>query len=158
METIQFYLEKVDVKDKEILYRLLQYSLFEESENDLNEMNNNAIFEYNWFNNYFTDDDRFAYFVKENNTHKLLGFVMINSYMQKSSNGHTIAEFMIIPKYRRNRIGKRVAFQVFDMFKGYWEVHPSYQSQKAYLFWKNIITEYTNNNYKFEDELFVFKN
>ena len=45
MEAIQFYLEKVDVKDKNILYRLLQYSLFEESENDLNEMNDDGIFE-----------------------------------------------------------------------------------------------------------------
>lgn len=158
METIQFYLEKVDVKDKNILYRLLQYSLFEESENDLNEMNDDGIFEYNWFDNYFTDNDRFAYFIKDVDTNKLLGFVMINSYMQKCDNGHTIAEFMVIPKYRRNKIGKRVAFKVFDMFKGNWEVQPSYQSEKAHLFWEKTISEYTTNNYIFDDEVFIFKN
>ena len=43
---MEYYLDKVNVKDKDILYRLLQYSLFEESLNDGNEMNENAIFEY----------------------------------------------------------------------------------------------------------------
>ena len=37
---------------KEILYRLLEYSLFEESLNDGNEMNDEAIFEYKYFDNY----------------------------------------------------------------------------------------------------------
>ena len=32
---MEFYLSEVKQEEKEILYRLLQYSLFEESENDL---------------------------------------------------------------------------------------------------------------------------
>lgn len=55
---MEIYLDEVKFEEKEILYRLLQYSLFEESSTDLNEMNSNGIFEYNWFDNYFTDDDR----------------------------------------------------------------------------------------------------
>ena len=46
---IQFKLNRVKVEDKDILYRLLQYSLFEESLTDQNEMNNEAIFEYKYF-------------------------------------------------------------------------------------------------------------
>ena len=45
------YLYKVKQEEKDILYRLLQYSLFEESETDLNEMNDDAIFEYKHFKN-----------------------------------------------------------------------------------------------------------
>ena len=41
---MDFYLSEVKQEEKEILYRLLQYSLFEESENDLNEMNQEAIY------------------------------------------------------------------------------------------------------------------
>lgn len=54
---MEYYLDKVNVKDKNTLYRLLQYSLFEESLNDGNEMNENAIFEYEYFNLYFSDKD-----------------------------------------------------------------------------------------------------
>ena len=39
-------LERVTIDKKDTLYRLLQYSLFEESLTDGNEMNENAIFEY----------------------------------------------------------------------------------------------------------------
>ena len=151
-------LVKVDLKDKEILYRLLQYSLFEESEKDLNEMNDKAIYEYKYFDRYFIDENRFAYFIKEKDTVKLLGFAMINDYMQKFDCGHSISEFLVIPKYRRNGIGKKVAFEIFDKFPGNWEVRPSYNSEKAYLFWKKTIEEYTKNNCKFEDGIFIFSN
>ena len=49
---MEFYLSEVKQEEKEILYRLLQYSLFEESENDLNEMNQEAIYEYKYFDSY----------------------------------------------------------------------------------------------------------
>ena len=54
---MEYYLDKVNVKDKNTLYRLLQYSLFEESLNDGNEMNENSIFEYEYFNLYFSAKD-----------------------------------------------------------------------------------------------------
>lgn len=154
---MNFYLDKVLEKDKDILYRLLQYSLFEESLTDLNEMNEEALYEYKWFDNYFLDKDREAFFIKAKESNKLLGFVMINTYVQKVSSGHSIAEFMVIPKYRRNKIGKRVAIEVFAMYKGYWEVAPSFGNEVAYKFWKKVIEEY-GNDVKFLDGIFVFKN
>ena len=65
---------------------------------------------------------------------------------------------MVIPKYRRNKIGKRVAFECFDMYKVNWEVSPSFGSKSAYSFWNNVINEYTNNNNKYEDRIFMFNN
>lgn len=155
---IDFKLEKVNYEEKDILYRLLQYSLFEESISDLNEMNEQAVFEYKWFEKYFSDDDRIAYFIREERTNKLLGFVMINKYLQKFKTGHAIAEFMVIPKYRRKGIGKRAAVECFNKYKGNWEVKPSYGNKSAYTFWNNTINEYTNNKNRFEDGIFLFNN
>lgn len=151
-------LDRVKEENKDVLYRLLEYSLFEESLNDGNEMNNDAIFEYKYFDLYFTDNERDAFFVREKETNKLLGFVMINTHMQKCNKGHSIAEFMIIPKYRRNKIGKKVAFECFDMYKGNWEVLPSYGSDSAYNFWKKVIDDYTNDDNKLNDGIFIFNN
>lgn len=155
---MDIYLDKVKEDKKEVLYRLLEYSLYEESANDLNEMNEDGIFEYKYFNNYFTDNDRDAYFIREKETNKLLGFVMINSYLQVFDHGHSIAEYMVIPKYRKNHIGKKVAFELFNKYKGNWEVSPSYNSVNAMFFWNKIIKEYTNGNYRFEKESFLFNN
>ena len=156
-DIIQYRLERVKIEDKDILYRLLQYSLFEESLTDQNEMNNEAIFEYKYFDSYFQDNDREAYIIKELGTNKILGFAMVNQYMQKSKDGHSIAEFMIIPKFRRLKIGKRVAIELFNMHKGKWEVKPSYGSVVALTFWKSVIDEYTQNENTFEDGIFIFK-
>ena len=120
-------------------------------------MNNEAIFEYKWFDSYFQDDSREAYFIKEESTNKILGFAMVNQYMQKSKDDYSIAEFMIVPKYRRLKIGKRVAIELFNMHKGIWEVKPSYGSESAFTFWKNVIDEYTKNDYIFEDGIFIFE-
>lgn len=155
---MELYLDKVLDNKKDTLYRLLQYSLYEESLNDGNEMNDDAIFVYKYFDKYFTDKDRDAFFIREKETNKLLGFVMINTYMQKNDNGHSIAEFMVIPKYRRCKIGKKVAFECFNMYKGIWEVSPSNNSESAYLFWKNVIDEYTNHKNEFLDGIFIFEN
>ena len=151
------YLDPVTIENKDTLFRLLQYSLFEESETDQNDMNENAIFEYRWFENYFTDKDRFAFFAKERNTNKILGFVMINSYVQNISFGHSIAEFLVIPKYRRNGIGTKIAEMCFEMFQGYWEVKPSFGSKKAYSFCEKVISNYTRGNYEYKNNIFVFK-
>lgn len=155
---MNIYLEKVKEKNKDVLYRLLEYSLYEESANDLNEMNEDAIFEYKYFNSYFTDDDRDAYFIREKETNKILGFAMVNAYVQVFENGHSIAEFMVIPKYRKNHIGKKVAFELFDKYRGNWEVSPSYNSCSALFFWNKVVKDYTSSNYKFENDLFLFNN
>ena len=156
---MEFYLEKVSKEDKNVLYRLLQYSLFEESESDLNDMNSEALFEYKWFDSYFCDDNkRDAYFIKDKETNKLLGFAMVNSFVVGFECGHSIAEFMVIPKYRRNKIGKNVAFKLFDEYKGNWEVKPSYNSEKAYCFWKHVVKEYTGDKFVYEDGMFMFTN
>lgn len=158
---MEIRLESVKKEEKEILYRLLQYSLYEESGTDLNEMGEDGLFEYRWFDCYFEQQDameRDAYFIRAQETGKLLGFVMVNEYMQKFSEGHNIAEFMVIPKYRRRGVGKKAAVQCFEKYRGNWEVRPSYGSEKAYLFWKNVIEKYTDGKCRFEDGIFLFRN
>ena len=158
---MEIRLEPVKMEEKEILYRLLQYSLYEESGTDQNEMRDDGLFEYPWFACYFDQRDsmeRDAFFIREEETGKLLGFVMVNEYMQKFSEGHSIAEFMVIPKYRRRGVGKKAAVLCFEKYRGNWEARPSYGSEKAYLFWKNVIEKYTDGKCRFEDGIFLFQN
>ena len=155
-EKMKIILDQIERKDKDICYRLLQYSLFEESISDFNEMNEKALFEYEGFDDYFTNGDASAYFMREKETRKIVGFIMVNKQMQRFETGHCIAEFMVIPKYRRNKIGKAAAVECFNLFTGSWEVSPSYGSEKAYLFWKHVIDEYTDQNNTFEQGMFMF--
>lgn len=154
---MEIKLEQVTLEGKDVLQRLLQYSLFEESGTDLNEMNSDGTFTYEWFHHYFTDKDRDAYFIKEMDTDKLLGFAMVNEHLEILKDGHSIAEFMVIPKYRRRGIGKKAAIHIFEKYKGNWEIKPSYGSEKAHLFWENVIREYTGDRFQYKKSIFVFQ-
>ena len=151
---------KVEEKDKDKLYKLLQYSLYDGSQYIDNEINEDCIYEYRWFDKYFTNDDRDAFLIKYND--KYIGMVMVNEYLKFNKSGKCIAEFLIMPKYRRNHIGKKVAYDIFDMYKGDWEVQPMENNPTAYSFWKNIINEYTNGNYITKnngiEDVFIFNN
>ena len=149
-------LDKVLLEEKELLFRLLQFALYDGSLYNTNKIGSDGLFPYKWFDNYFTDSDREAFFIRDDD--KIVGFVMINQFMKKCDNGHSVAEFLVLPEYRRNHIGKKVAFLVFDMFPGNWEVEPIEESNEACRFWENVVVNYTNNKFSFSDGIYVFKN
>ena len=65
--------------------------------------------------------------------------VLVNENFKFNEKGKTIAEFLIMPKYRRHHIGKKVAYDIFEKFKGDWEVQPMENNPIAYSFWKILI-------------------
>lgn len=133
---MEIMLERATLKKREALFRLLQYSLFEESLTDLNDMNDEAIFDYPWFDAYFVEPQREAYFIREQGTEKLLGFAMVRGH---EDGRHSIAEFLVIPKYRRRGIGSQAAKACFALHGGLWEVKPAYGRETARLFWQKAI-------------------
>ena len=157
---MNYEIVRVKNNEKDKLYKLLQYALYDGSQYIDNEINEECIFEYKWFDNYFTDDDRDAFFIKDGN--RFLGMAMVNENLKFNNSGKCIAEFLILPMYRRNHIGKKVAYDIFEMFKGDWEVQPMENNPIAYSFWKNIINEYTNGNYVIKndgiEDVFIFNN
>jgi predicted acetyltransferase len=66
----------------------------------------------------------------------------------QTDEGHSdIAEFYILPCYRKKSLGKRFAFAVFDLFPGSWQVRQIPTATNAIAFWRATIDEYTNGNY-----------
>ena len=117
VDSIEYQLEKVTLDKKEILYNLLQFALYDGSQYIKNELNEKGMFNYTWFDNYFTDLDREDHFIKSSNNY--LGFVMINENLKFNKSGKSVVEFLIIPQYRRNHIGKKVAIKIFENIKKY---------------------------------------
>jgi predicted acetyltransferase len=58
-----------------------------------------------------------------------------------------IAEFYILPCYRKKGFGKAMAFAIFDLFSGPWQVRQICTATAALTFWRTIIDEYTHGNY-----------
>ena len=149
---MEITLERVEPEKKATLFRLLQYSLFEESLTDLDDMNEDALFDYPWFDAYFTEPQREAYFIRESGTQKLMGFAMMREH---EDGRHSIAEFLVIPKFRRQGVGSRAAGACFALHDGLWEVKPAYGSESAKRFWQSVIDQITEHA-SWIDDRFVF--
>jgi predicted acetyltransferase len=58
-----------------------------------------------------------------------------------------IAEFYILPCYRKKGLGKLFAFTLFNTFRGPWQVRQIQTATAAIMFWRAVIHEYTQGNY-----------
>jgi len=90
------------------------------------------------------DNDKCAYVIKEDE--KCIGFILVKKLLHEIST-HTIAEFFIMKRYRRKGIGKNVALQIFELYKGQWEVFQMENNLPAQKFWVDVIDEFTNGHF-----------
>lgn len=72
------------------------------------------------------------------------GFAIIQ---QTEEEVFDIAEFYILPCYRKKGYGKWLAFALFDLFHGAWQSRQIITAQNAIQFWQKVIQEYTNGHY-----------
>jgi len=138
---------KVSEDQKSILRQLIEFYEYDFSEFNEADINSYGYYGYKYFDHYWTDEDRIAYFVMVNGQYA--GFVMVNAhcYIVKEGNVRAISEFFIMRKYRNKGIGKVVAKQIFDTHSGAWEVLQHGNNHISKQFWESVIHDYTNGKY-----------
>lgn len=145
-------LKKIESKDKIILINLFQLYMHDITLSLPMDVNNHGLFEYNETDYYFNNKEGYDPYLIINDN-KYIGFVLINKefmVLNNEENNFNLSEFFILNAYKRKGIGKKIAFEIFDKYKGNFEIKPVPRSNTAKQFWENVIKEYTNNNYKIE--------
>lgn len=138
----------VDYSEKEILRNLLEKYDYEFSQYDQGDVNDLGLYGYGYLDHYWTEEGRRAFFIKVEG--KLAGFAMINSFREiEEATDHTLAEFFVMYKYRRQAIGKSAAFQIFDLFPGKWQLKRHPKNTGSVHFWNKIIPEYTGGDFTY---------
>ncbi|RCX21528.1 putative acetyltransferase [Fontibacillus phaseoli] len=142
-------IQKVEYEQKSILRNLLELYKYDFSEFDPNDdINSNGLYEYRYLDHYWTEEKRYPFFIMVDD--KLAGFALVRSLRENEIN-HTIysmAEFFVLKKYRKLRVGQTVAHKLFDKFSGIWKVAQIEANTPAQEFWRKTIEKYTNGNYK----------
>lgn len=72
-----------------------------------------------------------------------VGFTIINTDKEIKD----IAEFYVIPAMRSKGIGQQMANYSFDRYPGKWQVRQIEGADGATYFWRQVIKDYTNNQY-----------
>ncbi len=151
---MKFELTKVEEKDKNVIYNLMQIYSYElsffEDETTNFTMLDSGLYELKYIERYWQEENRRPYILKCDN--KLAGFVL-QRYNEENMN--EIAEFFVINKYRKMGAGAFMARKMFELYKGKWEVRTLLKNESAQKFWRNTIKEFAKNNF---EEKFIKNN
>lgn len=89
-----------------------------------------------WFDACFTEPYWEAYLFRACETGKLPGFRMVRACREK---GYSLAEFMVLPPRRRQRLNRAAAESCFRLHPGRREVSPSLGDSSAYRFRERVL-------------------
>ena len=135
------------LEHKPVLHRLMQLYLHDASEFTGDDPTREGLFTYRHFEEYWKEPDRFPFLIYSDVN--LAGFVLVNSYtvVLGQGEGMSISEFFVMRKYRRQGMGRRAAFHVFDRYPGLWEIREHKDNLAGQQFWSTIISEYTKGRF-----------
>jgi len=79
---------------------------------------------------------------------ELAGFAVTTDLQDHDDADYDMEEFFILRKFRGKGIGQKVAYTLFDRFRGKWTVRQLLDNLPASLFWRKIISQYTIDDYR----------
>lgn len=130
----RFYVYELSrYKSEEINSELSEDRLYEASE---------SSFE---FEKYWKEPNYFPFLIRVND--ELAGFVLINNKGSSEKIDWFLAEFFIVAKFQKMGIGRIVALQIFEQFKGYFELTILPENVPALRFWRSLLKDYTKGHY-----------
>ncbi|MEM7591897.1 MAG: GNAT family N-acetyltransferase [Cyanobacteria bacterium P01_A01_bin.83] len=133
------------VTDKSVIRQMMELYQYDFSEFTKADLNEHGHFGYPYLDNYWVELKRNPFLVRVND--KLAGFVLVHQNTYFQDNQYHLAEFFILRKYRQQGIGHQVAFSIFDLLRGGWEIYQAHTNLVAKKFWQNVIQEYTAGTY-----------
>ncbi|MCR5609717.1 MAG: GNAT family N-acetyltransferase [Lachnospiraceae bacterium] len=144
-------LKNVDLEEKDLLWNINQKYMYEMSDIYLDELGEDGNYSYEYFDEYFKDPTRNAYFIYNDDT--LVGFALLCPYSCMDLNpDYTMAEFTIFPAFRRKNYAKEAVNMIISKHPGKWEIRYHNNNERGKILWNKIAEPYNPQILKFGDE------
>ncbi|MBE1443174.1 GNAT family N-acetyltransferase [Paenibacillus sp. OAS669] len=130
----------VSYEEKSVLRHIMELYQYDMSEFEDNvDVNSHGLYDYKYIDNYWTEEGRFAFFVKVDG--KMAGFALIREHepLADGTPCYSMAEFFIMRAYRKKGIGFRAAQQIFAHFQGKWSLSYLPRNTVSEKFWRKVI-------------------
>ncbi|MBR0140398.1 MAG: GNAT family N-acetyltransferase [Firmicutes bacterium] len=143
-------LKEVRPEDRELLYNINQKYLYEMTNFYDDPMDEAGNYHYGYFEEYFTDPKRKAFFILSDE--RLAGFAMVNPYsFTGRKTDHVMAEFTVFPVFRRKGVASKAAGLIFSSFPGRWEIKYNTKNTPAGALWTGLTAKYSPNTVVFSE-------
>lgn len=144
-------LQAVKAEERPLFWNINQKYLYEMTLYYPDAMDEQGNYHYGYFDAYFTDPERKAYFIFDDET--MIGFVMLNPYSyigRKPDN--IIAEFTIFPAYRRKHYALEAAKLILASHPGKWEIKYNEKNTGAKKLWNAIAAPYNPKAHRLNEQ------
>ena len=144
-------LAAVRTEDKELLWNINQKYLYEMTRFYDDPMDENGNYHYGYFDDYFVNPKRTAYFIYDDET--LVGFAFLcpYSYINQTPD-YVLAEFTIFPSFRRRGFATKAMELIFLKHKGGWEIKYNENNEPAKRLWTRITKPYKPVSHRISNE------
>jgi predicted acetyltransferase len=139
----------IPYEDKIMLHNLIQLYRYDSSEFDGHALTRHGLYSYRYLDHQWTEGYRRPYLIEVDG--EMAGFALIILDVPKefvklsrAEKTNVISDFFIMRKFRRKGVGKKVAYTLFEQYRGTWEVRQTEANIPAYSFWKRVISDYCN--------------
>ena len=144
-------LQEVKKEERELLWNINQKYQYEMTKYYPDEMDEHGNYHYEYFDAYFTDTERKAFFIYDDDI--IVGFVMLNPYSAiEHYPDYTIAEFTIFPSYRRNHCAIKAVNLILSRYHGKWEIKYNEKNVGAKKLWTMVTEQYSPVVYHIDEE------
>ena len=129
--------------EKPLLGRLLQlylhdFSEFAEIRGPHGDIGDDGLFDYESFDSYWEQPKREPLLLCIGR--RTVGFALISDWSASGrSTDRSVAEFFVMRKYRRAKLGTRFAKDLIMSRPGTWEVPVASYNQPAQAFWRSVV-------------------
>ncbi len=132
-------------EEKAILRHLLHLYLYELSQFTQCDVDAQGLYEYRYLDHYWTEAERHPFLLQIEG--QWAGFCLLRV---QEDGKRSVSEFFVARKYRREGVGSRMARLIFDLFPGRWEISQLPDHIESHLFWRQVIGQYTEGDYREE--------
>ena len=144
-------LKIVKETERDLLWNINQKYLYEMTNFYDDPMDENGNYHYGYFDEYFIDPKRVAYFIYKDEI--LIGFAMLNPYSNINQNpDYVMAEFTIFPQHRRHHYAYGAASLILSKHPGKWEIKYNEKNIPAKRLWTKLVNQYDCRAVNLNDE------
>ena len=137
-------LVKPTIQQKPILANLLELYAYEFSKFTDVDIGSNGCYGYTHLPSYWIESSHFPFLIYVNK--KIAGFILVQNGSPLSDDRAVwdFSEFFVMNKYKRCGVGTAAVFNVWEQFKGEWQVRVLETNHIADLFWRQAIIKFTS--------------
>lgn len=133
--------------EMEVFDHLIQLYEYEFSDITKLEVNKQGLYSLDELKKNLADGQSQALLLRYKKKWAGLAVVNLKSHFNDDPEVRDIAEFFVMKIYRHHHLGQKMAFELFKLFPGKWEVRQLPAAKEARTFWLKVIDRFTQHDF-----------